>query len=439
MQSYISVKVKPAPHRDSLTKRKTTPKLQYQTKSELRRAACKSFLQKTIAFLFTQVGCGALLVGYTILGAVIFIEVESPTESRRLFEVTLMKKTIVGQLWNVTQNYNVLHTERWRTEVELIVEDFQNSLVREIRLGYDGSSDPIWTFPSALMYSLSVFTTIGYGNLTPKTDWGKALTIFYALFGIPLLLLYFSNVGNFLATSLREFYSSFNRCKASLEKMKKSREMERTAKQNFQVDYKTNRIESIGEDHNGEAKAEAEMGLQESQADNDEWTNEVTIPISTCLAVFSFYILMGSLVFSWWENWNYLDGSYFCFISLVTIGFGDLVPADSTESQRSRRTVDGQLIFCSIYLLVGMGLMAMLFHLTQERFFLMARPSPPGGAEGKKCIYWRNVHVRATAAPYVPFGQGLTPQNNEAPATGTKLRPNSNVLKWRSCPLNKPV
>lgn len=40
------------------------------------------------------------------------------------------------------------------------------------------------------------------------------------------------------------------------------------------------------------------------------------------------YILSGAILFGRWEDWNYLDGSYFCFISLSSIGFGDLVPGD---------------------------------------------------------------------------------------------------------------
>jgi potassium channel subfamily K member 18 len=36
----------------------------------------------------------------------------------------------------------------------------------------------------------------GYGNIAPSTDWGKIATIFYAIFGMPLFLLYLSNIGN---------------------------------------------------------------------------------------------------------------------------------------------------------------------------------------------------------------------------------------------------
>ena len=47
---------------------------------------------------------------------------------------------------------------------------------------------------------------LGYGNLTPKTGWGKLATVFYALAGIPLMLLYMSNVGDILATSFKYTY-----------------------------------------------------------------------------------------------------------------------------------------------------------------------------------------------------------------------------------------
>jgi len=38
------------------------------------------------------------------------------------------------------------------------------------------------------VFSFSVISTIGYGNITPETPAGKLFTIFYALFGIPVVL-----------------------------------------------------------------------------------------------------------------------------------------------------------------------------------------------------------------------------------------------------------
>ena len=50
--------------------------------------------------------------------------------------------------------------------------------------------------------------------------------------------------------------------------------------------------------------------------------------VTSCLAVLFGYIIVGTLAFSNWEGWSYLDGAYFCFISLMTVGFGDFVPGD---------------------------------------------------------------------------------------------------------------
>jgi hypothetical protein len=31
------------------------------------------------------------------------------------------------------------------------------------------------------------------------------------------------------------------------------------------------------------------------------------------------YVFLGTILFANWEGWNYLDGAYFCFISLVSV------------------------------------------------------------------------------------------------------------------------
>ncbi|VDP76723.1 unnamed protein product [Echinostoma caproni] len=54
--------------------------------------------------------------------------------------------------------------------------------------------------------------------------------------------------------------------------------------------------------------------------------SKVTVPISLSLLIMTTYIVIGAVVFSKWENEGYLKWSYFCFITLSTIGFGDIVP-----------------------------------------------------------------------------------------------------------------
>ncbi|EDS36513.1 conserved hypothetical protein [Culex quinquefasciatus] len=58
-------------------------------------------------------------------------------------------------------------------------------------------------------------------------------------------------------------------------------------------------------------------------------TQTVTVPITICIMIMIGYIFFGARLFADWENWDILDGSYFCFISLSSIGFGDIVPGAS--------------------------------------------------------------------------------------------------------------
>ena len=103
----------------------------------------------------------------------------------------------------------------------------------------------------------------------------------------------------------------------------------------------------------------------------------VTIPVTSCLFVLVFYILVGTILFSAWEGWDYLDGAYFCFTSLMTIGFGDFVPGndyiyqvdDSVDKIEAR----AKLIIGTVYILLGMALVAMCFNLMQEKIVQQIR------------------------------------------------------------------
>ena len=62
----------------------------------------------------------------------------------------------------------------------------------------------------------------------------------------------------------------------------------------------------------------------DEEADIDYSRKPVPILLSIVLVV--TYIIGGAFLFQMWEGWSFLDSSYFCFITLTTIGFGDLTP-----------------------------------------------------------------------------------------------------------------
>ncbi len=90
---------------------------------------------------------------------------------------------------------------------------------------------------------------------------------------------------------------------------------------------------------------------------------KVSVPIYISLLLIASYILSGAVLFTVWEeDWDYLIGSYFCFITLTTIGFGDYVPGTAMDSWGSQE----KLVLCCVYLLLGLALIAMCFDLMQE-------------------------------------------------------------------------
>jgi len=89
---------------------------------------------------------------------------------------------------------------------------------------------------------------------------------------------------------------------------------------------------------------------------------KVTVPISICLIIIAGYISAGSMLFTVWEDWDYLTGSYFCFVTLSTIGFGDIVPGTGMKEWASGE----KLVICALWLALGLSMLAMCFNLMQE-------------------------------------------------------------------------
>ena len=161
----------PDPQMDSTTS--NTPK---EGRRHCSRCAtcCKSFL----AFLFSTVGLTLLLIVYSIIGGLVFMELEADKENRTademeklrrenlvMDELEKLRRDHLVQLWEMTSSLNVFHPNMWMTEADKILENYTVVVYKYTkRMGWDvggQAEESQWSFAGSLLYAITVITTIG--------------------------------------------------------------------------------------------------------------------------------------------------------------------------------------------------------------------------------------------------------------------------------------
>jgi len=212
------------------------------------------------------------------------------------------------------------------------------------------------------------------------------VTMLYAIVGIPLTLFTITNLGRLLATVFRFIYKNLCciaccvLCSKRRQRQEKSQQPKLAMKAAIDASLKTTYFCSA---HRGTLKTDFAITPQETVAKSppemlvSSWrsrlpviefvTNvdeiqKVSVPISVSLALITGYVALGSILFKFCEDWDYLVASYFCFITLSTIGFGDYVPGTSLDAAASQE----KMVLCAMYLVFGLAMLAMCFDLMQE-------------------------------------------------------------------------
>jgi len=72
---------------------------------------------------------------------------------------------------------------------------------------------------------------------------------------------------------------------------------------------------------------------------------------------------MGAAMFGVWEGWEAMEAAYFCFVTISTIGFGDVVPGAAKGVVE--RGDAGKMIVDGIYIVIGLAMISMAFNLIQ--------------------------------------------------------------------------
>ncbi|XP_023324781.1 TWiK family of potassium channels protein 7 [Eurytemora carolleeae] len=97
--------------------------------------------------------------------------------------------------------------------------------------------------------------------------------------------------------------------------------------------------------------------------DDDEMGMGGNMYTAVLALVFLFIFLsFGAFLFTLWEDWSFFDAFYFCFITMTTIGFGDIVP----DIKIGEKTA--YMLVCTIYILVGMAFTTTIIELVRRQY-----------------------------------------------------------------------
>lgn len=129
------------------------------------RQKCKNYMTRFFAAIFSQLGLCGTVVGYSIVGAIVFEAIEGPFEIKQKQDITDLRWEIVQNMWEVTEEMNILYPVNWSHSVTQRLLKFEESIISAVKLGYDGNdlgdADTQWSFSGALLFSITVITTIG--------------------------------------------------------------------------------------------------------------------------------------------------------------------------------------------------------------------------------------------------------------------------------------
>lgn len=157
------------------------------------------------------------------------------------------------------------------------------------------------THASLLYYCTVLYFTIGLGDIVAKSDLGRAVVLILLLVGTLLMALIVTNIRLVVMLTLGPtiFWHQ-------VEKGRK-RKVQKYKREGKTVDFDT----SFEKMRHIQKRAKV---------------RQLNFNLFVTVMVFCVFWLVGALVFYLVEDWRYFDGVYYCFLCLLTIGYGDFAP-----------------------------------------------------------------------------------------------------------------
>ncbi|KAK6174235.1 hypothetical protein SNE40_017552 [Patella caerulea] len=299
---------------------------------------------KTIySWVSSLVGLLLLLVVYTVIGAFIFRAIEAPHEKLEKKNIIVERKEMIEVLVNITKAAHGLNDSEMTKDVAERLTNYELTIYDAYKNGITTiSTEHKWNIWTALFYCGTIYTTIGYGHISPATDLGRVLTIIYAVIGIPLALIALADIGRKFTVGLKFVYA-FVRQVYYWKCCNRVRTRHRLDITDAAAGTKV---------ANG---TEVRPGVKVYFG--YEISTEFNIPIFVVAFIILLYLFLGAGMYTLWEDWTYLEAIYFVFISISTIGFGDVIPAHPKF-----------FLLSSVYVFIGLSLISMSINVAIEFF-----------------------------------------------------------------------
>ncbi|CAH0555306.1 unnamed protein product [Brassicogethes aeneus] len=315
--------------------------------------------------LWNKCMCEILIIMiYCGLGGFIFRFTEGSFENFYKCGVKRVKRDFIDQLWAKSHN---LREEDWKSLARMKLRGFEDELHVAHEAGMTSySGQRSWSFLNAVVYCITVVTTIGYGHIYPTTTTGRVLTIVYSIIGIPLFLIALTDFGKLFTRAIKFIWSFVRRLyyTGSCRSMRKTAQVQEIFK-GAQMMYDIATFRRSSQVVDPENPIAFQVGSPGSHPDetpttpalsNYEIDDEFNLPISVAIFILLLYIFLGALIYCAWEHWDFFASFYFVFISMSTIGFGDFVP---------RHPIC--MIVSIVYLVFGLALMSMCINVVQVK------------------------------------------------------------------------
>ncbi|GMT26170.1 hypothetical protein PFISCL1PPCAC_17467 [Pristionchus fissidentatus] len=203
-----------------------------------------------------------------------------------------------------------------------------------------------WSVTESVLFCFTVITTIGYGNVAPRKFEGRLFVIFYGLIGVPFTMLAIANLGKFLAALLKSWTRPIIKCCGRIHRRCFRKSYSAKERQRLMDAGKKSKLESTGDEDE-----EEEEGEEEGEESSESSTDAFILFVS-----FVLYVIIGSFVISLYEpKMGFFEAVYFNFVTLTTIGLGDLVPQSDTF-----------LLATLIYCAVGLALTTIAIEIAAD-------------------------------------------------------------------------